>query len=79
MLYFQTKNPNLRKFWTALQWMMLVYFEDIRSILMPSGIFKKKHLVYFLLIWSHFPRLDMLYKEKSGNPDHSDVVSNMIL
>jgi hypothetical protein len=24
MVYFQTKNPNLGKFWTALDWKMLV-------------------------------------------------------
>jgi hypothetical protein len=27
MVYFQTKNPNLGKFWTALDWKMLIYLE----------------------------------------------------
>jgi hypothetical protein len=26
MVYFQTKNPNLGKFWRALDWKMLVDF-----------------------------------------------------
>jgi hypothetical protein len=33
MVYFQTKNPDLGKFWRALQWKMLVYFMDIWHIL----------------------------------------------
>jgi hypothetical protein len=38
MVYFQTKNPNLGKFWRALEWKMLVYvFYD--------------HLEYFTAIW----------------------------
>jgi hypothetical protein len=27
------------------------------------------HLVYFRVIWYIFPRFEMLYQEKSGNPD----------
>jgi hypothetical protein len=26
MVCFQTKNPNLGKFWGSLEWKMLVYF-----------------------------------------------------
>jgi hypothetical protein len=29
MVYFQTKNPNLAKYWRALEWKMLVYFMTI--------------------------------------------------
>jgi hypothetical protein len=36
MVYFQTKNP---KFWRVLQWKILVYFTDIRSIFLPLDIF----------------------------------------
>jgi hypothetical protein len=25
MVYFKTKNPNLGKFWRALDWKMLIY------------------------------------------------------
>jgi hypothetical protein len=35
MVYFQTKNPNLGKFWRAFEWKMLVY----------------NHLEYFTAIW----------------------------
>jgi hypothetical protein len=33
MVYFQTKNPNLGKFWRALDWTMLIYFMTIWNIL----------------------------------------------
>jgi hypothetical protein len=39
MAYFQTKNPNLGKFWIVLQWMILVYFMVIWPILLPFGKF----------------------------------------
>jgi hypothetical protein len=29
MVCFQTKNPNLGKFWRALDWKMLIYFMTI--------------------------------------------------
>jgi hypothetical protein len=59
MAYFQTKNPNLGRFWTDL-----VYFMHIWSILRllgihilwPFGIFCE-HLVYFMVIWFIFPVL----------------------
>jgi hypothetical protein len=57
---FQTKNPNLGKFWRALDWKMLIYFMDIWNILRTFGIFCV-HLV-------HFSGFGILYQEKSGNP-----------
>jgi hypothetical protein len=39
MAYFQTKNPNLGKFWRVLQWKMLIYFVAIWSILWLFGKF----------------------------------------
>jgi hypothetical protein len=44
MVYFQTQNPNLGKFWSVLQSKMLVYFMAIRNIFFG-------HLVYFMAIW----------------------------
>jgi hypothetical protein len=38
MVYFQTKNPNMGKFWRALEWKMLVYFMTIWNNLWPFGI-----------------------------------------
>jgi hypothetical protein len=29
MVYFQTQNPNLGKFWRALEWNILIYFMPI--------------------------------------------------
>jgi hypothetical protein len=56
MVCLQTKNPNLGKFWRVLQWKMLVYFMDTRSILRSFVIFYG-HLVYFVVIWHIFPVL----------------------
>jgi hypothetical protein len=67
MVRFQTKNPNLGKFWRVLQWKMLVHFMSIWSILRPLEIFNGR-LVYFVVSWNIFPRFGMLYQEKSGNP-----------
>jgi hypothetical protein len=44
MVCFQTKNPNLGKFWRVLQSKMLVYFMDTWSILRSFVIFYR-HLV----------------------------------
>jgi hypothetical protein len=38
MVSFQTKNPNLGKFWRDFEWEMLVYFMTIWNILWPFGI-----------------------------------------
>jgi hypothetical protein len=39
MVYFQTKNTSLGKFWRALQWKMLVYFMAILCMLQSCDIF----------------------------------------
>jgi hypothetical protein len=49
MVYFQTKNPKLGKFWRVLQWKMLVYFMAIWYILWSFCIFHGT-LVYFVVI-----------------------------
>jgi hypothetical protein len=33
MVCFQTKNPNLGKFWRATDWKLLIYFMAIGNIL----------------------------------------------
>jgi hypothetical protein len=38
MVYFQTENPNLGKFWRALEWKMLIHIIYV-------------HLEYFTAIW----------------------------
>jgi hypothetical protein len=65
MVYFQTKNPDLGKFWRVLEWKMLVYFTVIWYILK----------VYFVAIWYIFPRLGMLHLEKSGNPAQENPIN----
>jgi hypothetical protein len=54
MVSFQTKNPNLGKFWRALDWKMLTYFMAIWNISHTFGIFYVNvfvHLVHFVFIW----------------------------
>jgi hypothetical protein len=67
MLYFQTKNPNLGQFWSALEWKSLVYSFVIMNILLPFGTFFG-NLAPICFI---FPRFGILCQEKSGNPDRS--------
>jgi hypothetical protein len=44
MVYFQTKNPNLGKFWRVLDWKKFI------SFLWPFGTFYG-YLGYFTTIW----------------------------
>jgi hypothetical protein len=67
MVYFQTKNPNLGKFWRALDQKMSIYFTAIWNILQTLGIFFD-HLEHFLLIWYIFPGFGILHQKNSGNP-----------
>jgi hypothetical protein len=61
MVSFQTKNPNLGKFWRAWDWKLfrcyghLEYFIAIWEILWPFGTFFV-HMVHFLQSWYHAPR-----------------------
>jgi hypothetical protein len=61
MVDFRTQNPNLGKFWSALDWEMLIYFMSIWIILRTWGI------SYNRLV--HFSGFRIMYQEKSGNPD----------
>jgi hypothetical protein len=65
---FSNQKSKFGKFWRVLQWKMLVYFMDIWPLLRPIGLFYA-HLAYFMVIWYICPHFDMLYQEKSGNPD----------
>jgi hypothetical protein len=67
MVYFQTKNPSLGNFWSALDWKMLVYFMAILNILQAFGILYD-HLVHFVSIWYICSGFGTMYQEKSGNP-----------
>jgi hypothetical protein len=56
MVSFQTKIPNLGKFWRALDLKLLIQFMAIWNILQTIGIFYD-HLVHFVLIWYISPVL----------------------
>jgi hypothetical protein len=53
MVSFRTKNPNLGKFWRALDVKMLIYFSAIWNILRHFGILFD-HLVHFVFVWYIF-------------------------
>jgi hypothetical protein len=68
MDYFQTRNPNLGKFWRFLQWKMMVYWA--MSVYFPA--------IWYIPImdtWYIFTRFGMLYQEKSGNPARPDLAN----
>jgi hypothetical protein len=62
MVYFQTQNPDLGKFWRALDWKILIFFMAIWSILQLFDMFcafvSTLHgfLVYFFPFWYAVPR-----------------------
>jgi hypothetical protein len=56
MVCFQNKNPNLGKFWKALDWPILIYFTAIWNILGTFDIFYG-HLVQVVFVWYIFPVL----------------------
>jgi uncharacterized membrane protein YkvI len=60
MVCFQTKNPNLGKFWRALEWKMVVCFMVIWYILWQFG--------NVVVIWYIFPCFGIFCQEKSGSP-----------
>jgi hypothetical protein len=62
MAYFQTKNPDMGKFLTVLQWKMLVYYVSIWYIFWLLGIFFG-YLGKILAIWSSISRFGILYQE----------------
>jgi hypothetical protein len=67
-VYFQTKNPNLGKFWRTSEWKVWKYFMDILNILRTFGIFYDR-LVHFVLIWYIFSGFGIMYQEKSYSPE----------
>jgi hypothetical protein len=66
MAYFQTKNPDLGKFWRVLQWKMLVFYMAIWVYFIAIWYFCG-HYVY-LWLFGVFFRYGMVYQAKSGNP-----------
>jgi hypothetical protein len=67
MVYFQTKNPNLGKFWRVLQWKMLVYQDHLEHF---PAIWYIYFMALWYMLWSFgiFSPFWYIYREKSGNP-----------
>jgi hypothetical protein len=80
MVYFQTKNPNLGKFWRALEWALLVYFMVIWNILRPFGICIFWPLGNVGVIWYISPVLVYCVKKNlatlSWHPDQLSLASD---
>jgi hypothetical protein len=69
MVYFQTKNTNLGKFWKALKSKMSEYFMAIWNILWPFGTFYG-HFGNLVVMWYIFFSV-LVYcikKNQSGSP-----------
>jgi hypothetical protein len=71
---FQTKNPNLGKFWRALDWKMLISFLAIWNILWSFGMFWD-HLVQFVFMLYIFSGVGIMHQEKSGYPGRRPIRS----
>jgi hypothetical protein len=68
MVYLQTKNPNLGRFWRALDWKMFTYlFYGHLEYFINAGYFMTIWYI-FCLHWVHFSSFGTMYPEKSGNP-----------
>jgi hypothetical protein len=68
MVCFQTKNPNLGKFWrenAGIFYCHLEYCTVIWYILWPFG--------KVVVIWYLFLRFGILCQEKSGNPGFESI------
>jgi hypothetical protein len=65
MVCFQTKNPNLGKFWIALYWKMLIYFMAICNISMTFGVFKDHTYGTFCVHLVHFFPILVSYTKKN--------------
>jgi hypothetical protein len=54
MAYFQTRNPDLGKFWRILQWKMLIYLMTIWSIIRQFNLFV---VCILMVVWHIFTLL----------------------
>jgi hypothetical protein len=76
MVCFQTKSPNLGKFWRALECKTLVYSKTLWNILRPFSIFHG----HWVILWQFgiFPLVLVHYikEENSGNPVLHKNVTN---
>jgi hypothetical protein len=58
---FPNQNPNLGKFWSCLDWKMLIYFMTVWNILQTFGICHGP-LVHFVLIWYIFSGFGIMHQ-----------------
>jgi hypothetical protein len=68
MVYFQTQNPNLGKFWRALEWKRLVASLAIWKLPIMAIWYILWPLCNLVAIWYICPRFGTWCQEKSGNP-----------
>jgi hypothetical protein len=67
MVSFQTKNPNLGKYWRALDGKMMVYLMAIWNILRTFEVCYD-HLVHIVFSWYIFSGFGIMYQRKIWQP-----------
>jgi hypothetical protein len=83
MVYFQTKNPNLGKFWRALDRKILIYFIAICYILRTFAIFCDQWVHFAFIRYIFFSVLVSRTKENLATlkwiPNlHMDATTNHV-
>jgi hypothetical protein len=79
MVCFQTKNPNLGKFLKdlAMEYVGVFYGHLVHfTVFCYIFITFLWHLEKFIEIWYILSRFDILFQEKSGNPDLKGLWGN---
>jgi hypothetical protein len=74
MVYFHTQNPKLVIFWKTLELIMLEYFRAIWYIWLNFIAVRYILLSVVIVYIAHF---DMLYHEKSGNPERKSRLTEI--
>jgi hypothetical protein len=68
MVYFQTKNPNLGKFWRGLEWKMLAYTISILNICIRAIWYILWPLGNLVAIWYISPPFWYIVSRKIWQP-----------
>jgi hypothetical protein len=68
MVYFQTKNPNLGKFWRSLCRLenIIIFYGNSEYFMAMCYILRP--FDNLLVVWYIFHRFGVVRQEKSGNP-----------
>jgi hypothetical protein len=76
MVCFQTKNPNLGKCLSALDWKMLIFLWPFGIFYAHLGYFMTIWYLHFVFIWSIFPVLGTVHQKNLAALVHAQVWSD---